>query len=401
MSLSAPAEKAVQDALQYGRALLKFITANNVGLTGSHECGYYLPKHAWKLFADHGPQKGSNTDKPVKIIWQNGELFTDSVVKWYGAKTRSEYRLTRFGRGFKYLSPESVGSMLVLIRTGLDTFNAYVLESDAEIEYVQAALGTEIIDDAWGVYPSGVGAAAETANDCLNRHFKAFVAKVDAFPPSVEFSGSTLNAVLACIRDFKGFSRDKQLRLLLDKEYDLFRMAEGFLCREDVSRHYTSIDEFLKAANSILNRRKSRAGKSLEHHVEYLLKSSEIPFDARAAVDGEPDILIPGKKAYLDKAWPEDKLFAVGLKTTCKDRWRQILNEAKRVKKKHLLTIQQGISAGQLKEMRDAEVTLVVPDHLHSLYPPVPGMTILSVEKFLADIKTQFPGSPGNFSGIC
>ena len=57
MSQSAPAEKAVQDALQYGRALLKFITANNVGLTGSHECGYYLPKHAWKLFADHGPQK--------------------------------------------------------------------------------------------------------------------------------------------------------------------------------------------------------------------------------------------------------------------------------------------------------------------------------------------------------
>ncbi len=400
MSLSAPAEKAVQDALQYGSALLKFITANNVGLTGSHECGYYLPKHAWKLFADHGPQKGTNTDKAVKIIWQNGEVITDSVVKWYGAKTRSEYRLTRFGRGFKYLAPESVGSMLVLIRTGADTFNAYVLEKDAEIEYVQAALGTEIIDDGWGVYPVGAS-AAETANDCLARHFKAFVAKVDDFPPSVEFSGTTLNAVLACIRDFKGFSRDKQLRLLLDKEYDLFRMAEGFLCRADVSRHFTSIDEFLRVANSILNRRKSRAGKSLEHHVEYLLKSSEIPFDARATVDGEPDILIPGKKAYLDKAWPEDKLFAVGLKTTCKDRWRQILNEAKRVKRKHLLTIQQGISAGQLKEMRDAEVTLVVPDHLHSLYPPVPGMTILSVEKFLADIKTQFPGSPGSFSGIC
>lgn len=401
MFQSVLADKAVQDALQYGRALLKFITANNVGLTGSHECGYYLPKHAWKLFADHGPRKGANSDKPVKINWQNGEVVTDSIVKWYGAKTRSEYRLTRFGRGFKYLTSECVGSMLVLIRTGADTFNAYVLESDAEIEQVQAALGTELIDDGWGVYPSGSAAAAETTNDCLRRHFKAFVAKVDVFPPSVEFSGATLNTVLTCIRDFKSFSRDKQLRLLLDREYDLFRMAEGFLCREDVSRHYASIDEFLRVANSILNRRKSRAGKSLEHHVEYLLKSAEIPFDARATVDGEPDILIPGKKAYLDKAWPEDKLFAIGLKTTCKDRWRQILNEAKRVKRKHLLTLQQGISTNQLKEMRDAEVTLVVPEHLHPLYPPVPGMTILSVENFLTNIKTRFPGSPGGVSGVC
>lgn len=391
MSQPALAEKAVQDALQYGRALLKFITANNVGLTGGHECGYYLPINAWELFADSAPQKGINADKPVKINWQDGELTTDSVVKWYGAKTRFEYRLTRFGRGFPYLSEDNVGDMLVLVRTGQSTFNAYVFNSEEDIEYVQAALGVEIIDNTWGIYPARAAAAGETVTDCIDRHFKAFVAKVDDFPLSVEFSGSTLNAVLACIRDFKTFSRDKQLALLLDREYDLFRMAESFLCREDVARHYKTIDEFLSVANSILNRRKSRAGKSLEHHVGYLLETAGIPFDSQVKVDGKPDILIPGKQAYLDKAWPEDKLFAVALKTTCKDRWRQILQEAKRVKNKHLLTIQQGISTGQLTEMREAGVTLVVPEHLHKLYPVVPDMKILSVETFITGIKTLFP----------
>jgi hypothetical protein len=47
--LSPAAERAVNDALACGKALLKFISPNNVGLTGSHECGYYLPKKAWRI----------------------------------------------------------------------------------------------------------------------------------------------------------------------------------------------------------------------------------------------------------------------------------------------------------------------------------------------------------------
>ncbi|HCE98995.1 MAG TPA: hypothetical protein DER10_10925 [Elusimicrobia bacterium] len=401
MSQPALAEKAVQDALQHGKALLKFISANNVGLTGSHEYGYYLPVNAWKLYADHPPKKGENTDKKVKINWQDGERITDSIVKWYGAKTRYEYRLTGFGKSFPYRTASNVGDMLVLVRTGNETFNAYVFSSPDDMEYVQAALGTEIIDKAWGVYPAELAGREETADDCIDRHFQAFIKKIKIFPPSLDFSGTTRDAILDCIRDFKKLTNDKQLALLLDREYDLFRMAENLLCREDVTRQYKNIDEFIAAASSIMNRRKSRAGKSLEHHVEYLFRTAGIPFDAHAKVDGEPDILIPGKQAYQDKAWPEDKLFAVCLKTTCKDRWRQILNEAKRVKRKHLLTIQQGVSTGQLTEMRDSGVTLVVPEHLHKLYPAVPDMKILSLENLITDIKVQFPGGAGKLSGTC
>jgi EcoRII C terminal len=40
-------------------------------------------------------------------------------------------------------------------------------------------------------------------------------------------------------------------------------------------------------------------------------------------------------------------------KTTCKDRWGQVINEAHQIKEKHLLTLQEGISENQFAEMRE------------------------------------------------
>jgi hypothetical protein len=45
-------------------------------------------------------------------------------------------------------------------------------------------------------------------------------------------------------------------------------------------------------------------------------------------------------------------------KTTVKDRWRQVLNEANRIETKHLLTLQEGVPEGQFTEMQDAKVNL-------------------------------------------
>ena len=84
-----------------------------------------------------------------------------------------------------------------------------------------------------------------------------------------------------------------------------------------------------------MNRRKSRAGRSLENHFDHLLKRAQIPHVIRPAdVDGKPDIIIPSVEAYKDNRYPNNRLFMVGVKTTCKDRWRQVLNEAKRIRGK-------------------------------------------------------------------
>src|SRR5205814_1951722 len=70
-----------------------------------------------------------------------------------------------------------------------------------------------------------------------------------------------------------------------------------------------------------------------------------------------------------------------------KDRWRQVLNEGKRIPKKHILTIQPGISLNQLNEMSAADVTLVVPKRLHKEYPQGSGTRILTLEEFVSAIR--------------
>ena len=109
----------------------------------------------------------------------------------------------------------------------------------------------------------------------------------------------------------------------------------------------------------------------------------------RPHIDGEPDIVIPSVEAYNDASYPTKKLIVVGVKTTCKDRWRQVVNEAKRVTEKHILTIQQGISGKQLKQMHDSHVRLIVPSSLHKQYPKGSPMTILDVKGFVQEVKQR------------
>ncbi len=66
------------------------------------------------------------------------------------------------------------------------------------------------------------------------------------------------------------------------------------------------------------------------NHVEYVLKESGIPHEMRPDIDGKPDVIIPDREAYYNSSYPLDKLWVVGIKTTCKDRWRQVLNEGQR-----------------------------------------------------------------------
>lgn len=372
---------AIDEALRAGNALLKFISPNDAGITGAHQCGFYLPKPVWGMYANFGPMKGRNDEAQIEIRWQGDQFVTDSRVKWYGNRTRSEYRLTRFGKGFPFLTPESVGDMLVLIPESHHKFKAYVLDNDEDIEDIQVALGVEITG-LWGVYEQGKP-WVETESQCLERRFRRFTKVLDDFPTGAAFSLETVEALLECVDRFERLDADKMLLRCFSTEYKLYRLVERQICQKDILRTFKDVDDFLKTATSITNRRRSRAGRSLENHFEYLLRRAEIPFAVRPSeVDGKPDILIPGVHAYRDNRYPVKKLFMVGIKTTCKDRWRQVLNEAKRIKEKHIMTIQQGISKKQLDEMREGGVQLIVPADFHKQYPSS-GMKLLQVEEFV------------------
>jgi len=180
---------------------------------------------------------------------------------------------------------------------------------------------------------------------------------------------------------------DEQLLAFIRNEVALFRMVERKLFGPQVTRAFRDIDEFVDTALRILNARKSRAGRALENHLEYLLREAGLRFEMRARVEGtSPDILLPGKREYNDALagrYPVEKLIMVGLKTTCKDRWRQVLSEAPKIPTKHLLTLQEGISPRQLDEMHRSNIVLIVPADLQKAFPKGSPVKMLDLAAFV------------------
>ena len=154
---------------------------------------------------------------------------------------------------------------------------------------------------------------------------------------------------------------------------------------------FTSMQDFIDTANSVINRRKSRAGKSLEYHLEAIFQGNNLPYDPQVVTEERkrPDFVFPGKNAYHNPEYPSDKLVVLGAKTTCKDRWRQVITEAARVKTKYLCTLQQGISPQQLHEMESENVVLVVPKDYKKTYPMEYRKGILTLADFIKLVREK------------
>jgi hypothetical protein len=152
-----------------------------------------------------------------------------------------------------------------------------------------------------------------------------------------------------------------------------------------VDAGFEGVEAFLEYSLSVQNRRKARAGLAFENHLEALFVESGIGYVRGARTEGKrtPDFLFPSTEAYHDTTFPQAKLTMLGAKTTRKERWRQMLTEAARIDRKHLATLEPGISADQLKEMSDEELTLVVPENIRRTYSPPPGVTVLTPTDFV------------------
>ena len=174
-------------------------------------------------------------------------------------------------------------------------------------------------------------------------------------------------------------------------EYALFRAIEHARYGDKISHGFATVDEFITMANMVLNRRKRRAGKSLEHHLSAIFDGNDIMYAAQAVTEGnkKPDFLFPSHAAYHNAAFPTEKLISLAAKTTCKDRWRQVINEADRLRgmPKYLCTLQQGVSPAQMDEMQSENVILVVPKPYIKAYPEDRRDRIWTVSKFVEFVR--------------
>lgn len=141
---------------------------------------------------------------------------------------------------------------------------------------------------------------------------------------------------------------------------------------------------FFHTSLSVQNRRKSRVGFALENHMEVIFRESGIRYERSAISEGRsrPDFLFPGGHEYRSSDFDPMLLTMLGVKSTCKDRWRQVLAEAKRIQHKHLLTLEAAISENQTDQMKGEKLQLVLPKGLHPTYSASQREWLLDIAGF-------------------
>ena len=378
------ADDAIAAAMHGKKVFCRFLTANDTGLTGGHQAGIYMAKTGVEILFDTPGEKGKNKDKWVQIDWQGG-LKTESRFIYYGQGTRNEYRITNFGRGFPFLHVDYTGALFVLVQNEENEYKAFVLNTDNEIESFL---------DAFGLTPADTNQLIDTTplseNEMEEDEFSRFVHSLgDHFPTTAEMSAKAreIENLLYDHGELIQLNPDKKLLDWTNLEYRLFKAVEFSFCGDLIKNGFDTVDDFVTLANQVLNRRKSRAGKGLENHLAALFDGNGISYDSQAVTEGnkKPDFLFPSRNSYLDKAFPTEKLITLAAKTTCKDRWRQVINEANRLRdcNKYLCTLQQGISESQMDEMEQEKVILVVPKEYISFYPKSKRDRIWSIANFV------------------
>lgn len=340
------------------------------------------------------PYESENISKRrVTVRWQDG-TETSSTFTHYSSKHES--RLTGFGRGFPFLNPSDTGALFVLSRMDEDNYSAFILDGDDAVDSFLSSFNMGPQDTGGLINAHGI---VENTEAKERVEIESYVRSL-RLTPDDDFPASTTVSEMARMIQSRVYDHDEYLISNPDMklveftriEYLIFRAMESSCYGPRVRAGFDDLESFVQLANSLLNRRKSRAGKSFEHHLASLFSSNQLPFEAQVKTEGnkKPDFVFPSGAAYHDSNYPIDKLVVLAAKTTCKDRWRQILTEADRMDGRtiFLVTMQQGNSPQQLREMREDHVQLIVPKQYIGAYPHEFQSDIWTLRRFIDYVKS-------------
>lgn len=386
----------------------KRLSGNDTLANHSHQAGPYIPKEfLFEIFPALHRTDVKNPDlsfdlyidshadhRQVRAVWYNNRLTGDGG-------TRNETRLTGFGGSSSaLLDPDSTGALAIFSFTLGDDSAAsdahvWVCRNEPEEDLFEERLGPVepkqmvIWKPGEGTTPNLFTATTPARNSCALAASEMPPEWMTKFP-----SGETIIKKTLELRPPTGMNPDARLLRRRVCEYEMFQSIEtAFFLPRIQSGNFQTIEGFVGLAQSILQSRKSRSGNSLELHArEIMIEEGFNPqtdFCHKPTVESgkKPDFIFPSQAAYNDPNFPEARLRMLAAKTTCKDRWRQVINEANRIKEKHLLTLQEGISENQFAEMREEGIKLVVPDGLHHSYNEAVRPHLISFESFIADIR--------------
>lgn len=394
----------------------KYLTAvdANPKKSHQHEIGG-LPKVGFKKHLGEPPrgEKYVFNARLVYISAQDEEpVICDDMLTWYGATRKDparqlEYRLYYRSNSVTGLLNEGDFFLIAKLKDGtlLLVFCPPGGSTEAQLRMVFGLDSVETIFHAGNlsrqklILPlrlllEDLGIAFRDGHDdgrWLERLLFEFGEK---FPPTQLFSQFARKSW----HEVNPVSQpDMALMEWMEHEERLFRIFEKHLVGQQLKKGFGSlgddVDAFIAFSLSVHNRRKSRVGHAFEGHLETIFSANGLLFE-RGRKKGQvtennskPDFIFPSFEKYHSPEFPKEKLFVLGAKTTCKDRWRQVLSEARRIDTKHLVTLEAAISQNQTDEMRHAGLQLVVPTSIQETYGQVQRAWLLDVHSFMQMVK--------------
>jgi len=278
-----------------------------------------------------------------------------------------------------------------LFGLGETQYPSFSIREELESEQDRIAFASRFILEQIGIE---VEEKAESYLDDMLRLFGG------GFPKTSEFSAYA-RSTLSDISPLD--SPDSVLMSWMERDEILFRTLEKHLIAEQLSSGSffvkadsaggsdVDVDGFISYSLSIQNRRKSRVGQALENHVEQLFLSRQIRYDRAKVTENKakPDFIFPGITEYHNSSFNISLLTMLGVKSTCKDRWRQVLTEADKIQNKHLLTLEAAISENQTNEMQSQNLQLVVPTIIRSTYSENQQRWLMSMDDFVKLVQTR------------
>lgn len=392
----------------FSGAALKTLSAVEADLVHSHQHEFNGVEGLKNIFGQaHGKQKFEA--KFIYLTDRDDEpVISEGFLTWYDAReahpTRSEHRLyfpttevsSCAAEGdLLVIGRRQDGSVLVVVAEGESTVAnqirwlfgfsdlvhpGFSVKAETESDQVKLEFASRLILDEIGVVQE------EEAPNCLDVMLERFGKRFPTTKVFSEFARGTISDLDP--RD----DPDAVLLAWMDREEVLFRTLERHIVGDRLIAGFTNdVDGFLVFSLSVQNRRKSRVGSAFENHLEEVFIKCGIRYDRTKVTENKskPDFIFPGINEYLDPGFPATRLTMLGVKSTCKDRWRQVLAEADRVDEKHLLTLEPGISTAQTDEMRDKKLSLVVPKALHNSYTLPQQSWLLNVTDFIGVVRER------------
>jgi hypothetical protein len=380
---------------------VKRLSGNDTLATGGHQAGPYIPKEfLFDALPAINNAEAENPDQTLPLFIDSHSDFRVVRAVWYNNRlrggSRNETRLTGFGGASSaLLDPDSTGALTIFaFRVVKSECHVWVCRHETEEDIVEDRFGPVEPGKAliWspGTIPEAFPRVAKVRANCWLAAAEIPPAWLRQFPTGEDIIRKTIE-----LRAENALNPDNRLLRRRECEFEIFRSVEEAVELPVIKAGFASIDEFVARAQTILQRRKSRSGRSLELHAKALFVEEGLkegahfvhqPSESDPGKRG-PDFLFPSDAAYADRDFPAARLRMLAVKTTCKDRWRQILTEADRIEKKHLLTLQEGVSERQFQEMVDAGVQLVVPEPLKTSFPPSVQEHLQTFESFIADVR--------------